>query len=320
MPVIESAYKAPFFFGNRHVQTIAPTFFRKVKGINYTRERIDTPDGDFLDIDFSSKGFDRAVVLSHGLEGSSNGAYIKGMAKAFHKRGWDAVAFNFRSCSGEMNRTAALYHSGKTDDLHLAIEHALATRGYRELCLIGFSLGANLTLKYVGERGRDILPQIKSAVGVSAPCDLASSARQILRPGNMVYEKYFLRTMIRKMKVKSPTLPSEVACCIPRVKNLADFDDCFTAPLHGFLSGADYYAKCSSKRFIANAAVPTLIISAKDDPILAPECFPWDEAKRNPNLFLEAPDKGGHVGFITFGAGGEFWIETRAAEFAEAHR
>ena len=320
MPVIESTYRPPFLLGNNHLQTVSPTLFRKVKGVNYIRERIETPDGDFIDIDLSLKGSKRAVVLSHGLEGSADRAYVKGMAKAFNKRGWDAVGFNFRSCSGEMNRTAGLYHSGKTEDLHLVIEHVLKTRGYEVLSLVGFSLGANLTLKYAGEMGKRIPKQVKSAIGISAPCDLSSSAKEILKPKCAVYEKRFLHTMIKKVRSKEAIMPAHVNRDYSLVKNLADFDNLYTAPLSGFKDAEDYWSKCSSRRYISGTAIPTLIINAKDDPILGPECFPWDEARASDKLFLEAPDNGGHVGFITFGNGGEYWDETRTAEFAEANR
>jgi len=320
MPVIESTYKAPVFLGNNHLQTVAPTLFRKVEGVSYVRERIQTPDEDFIDIDISSKGSRRAVVLSHGLEGSAHSNYVRGMARAFNARGWDAVSFNFRSCSGEMNRAPGLYHSGKTEDLHEVIGHLLKTRSYETLSLVGFSLGANLTLKYAGERGKSILPQIKSAVGISAPCDLASSCREILKPKCAVYEKRFLYSMMKKIKLKEAILPPDISRDYTLTKNLLDFDNRYTAPLGGFKDAADYYEKCSSKRYIAGTAIPTLILNAKDDPILGPECFPWQEAEASGNLFLEVPDKGGHVGFITFNSDGEYWDETRTAEFAEANQ
>lgn len=319
MPVITSTYKAPFLLGNNHLQTVSPTLFRNVKGVSYVRERIETADGDFIDIDISSKGSKKAVILSHGLEGSSDRAYMKGMAKAFNKRGWDAISFNFRGCSGENNRKAEMYHSGKTEDLHLVIMHLLRTRKYTTISLVGFSLGANLTLKYAGEMGAKIPREVKSAIGISAPCDLASSAVEILKPKNMVYEKRFLKTLMKKVKEREAILPAAVSRDYSVVKNLCDFDNFFTAPLSGFKDGADYYAKCSSKKFISGTVIPTLIINAIDDPILGPECFPWEEADANSNLFLETPAKGGHVRFITFGNGGEYWDETRAAEFAEAH-
>src|SRR5208337_5373319 len=171
MPVIEnSTYKAPYFLKNNHLQTVLPTLFRRVRGVSYKRVRIDTPDGDFLDLDYSYSGHsdsDRLVIVSHGLEGDSHRAYMKGMIRAFNRRGWDGIAFNFRGCSGEPNRRAVTYHSGKTDDLHCVIEYALSSGNYKVVTLVGFSLGANLTLKYAGERGNKIYPEIKSAVGIS---------------------------------------------------------------------------------------------------------------------------------------------------------
>jgi len=318
MPVIEnSTYKAPLFFGNNHVQTVLPTLFRKVKGVNYVRERIDTPDGDFIDIDISSVNSDRAIILSHGLEGDSGRHYMKGMIRAFNRRGWDGVAFNFRGCSGESNRTSVTYHSGKTEDLHTVVEYLIKTRKYKSVALAGFSLGANLTLKYAGERGKNILPQIKCAVGISAPCDLVSSSVEIHKPKNYIYSKRFLVTLVEKMKMKEKLHSDGITRDYSSIKTLGDFDNAFTAPLNGFRDAMDYWERNSSRRYIANTAIPTLILNAKDDPILGPGCFPYEEAERNSSLFLEVTEKGGHMGFITFGCNGEFWHETRVAEFAE---
>ncbi len=321
MPVINpSTYRAPRCLKNSHLQTVLPTLFRKVEGVKYRRERVDTPDGDFVDIDISPVGSRRAVIVSHGLEGMSDRAYVKGMIRAFNRRGWDGVAFNFRGCSGEPNRKAATYHSGKTDDLHTVVEYVLAEKKYQAISLVGFSLGGNLTLKYVGERGDRILPQIKSAVGISAPCDLVSSSVELHKMKNYVYAKRFLITLVQKMKDKEAILPAGITRDYDSIKTLHAFDDAFTAPLNGFCDAMDYWVSCSSKRFIAGTAVPALILNAKDDPILGPGCFPYEEAAANERLFLETPANGGHVGFITFGNGGEYWDETRAAEFAEAHR
>jgi hypothetical protein len=318
MPVIEnSTYKAPLFFGNNHVQTVLPTLFRKVKGVNYERERIDTPDGDFIDIDISPVKSDRAIVLSHGLEGDSGRHYMKGMIRAFNRRGWDGVAFNFRGCSGEPNRNAVTYHSGKTEDLHAVVQHLIRTKKYKSIVIAGFSLGANLTLKYAGERGKNILPQIKCAVGISAPCDLISSSVEIHKPKNYIYSKRFLVTLIEKMKEKEAQFPEGISRDYSSIKTLGDFDNTFTAPLNGFKDAMDYWGRCSSGKYIADTAIPTLILNAKDDPILGPGCFPYEQAEANSNLFLEVPEKGGHMGFITFGRNGEFWHETRVAEFVE---
>lgn len=320
MPVIEkSTYTPPLFFGFNHLQTILPTLFRKVKGVNYTRERIGTPDGDFIDLDISSIGADRAVILSHGLEGKSDRAYMKGMIRAFNSRGWDGVSFNFRGCSGEPNRTSATYHSGKTEDLHAVIQHLLSSKKYRTVSIIGFSLGANLTLKYAGEMGTRIPPEVKSAVGISAPCDLVSSSIELHKRKNYIYAKRFLVTLVEKMKMKEHLHPEHITRDYKSVRTLKDFDDKFTAPLNGFADAMNYWRKCSSANFISGTAIPTLIINAKDDPILGEKCFPYETAGKSKLLYLEVPEKGGHMGFITFGNNGEFWHETRAAEFAEKY-
>ncbi len=320
MPVIEkSTYKSPFIFKNSHLQTVIPTLLRKVKGINYSRERIETSDGDFLDIDFSVNGSDRIVILSHGLEGNSERAYMLGMMKAFNKRGWDGVSFNFRGCSGVPNRSSATYHSGRTDDLQCVIDYVIRTGNYKSISLVGFSLGANLTLKYAGERGERISHEIKSAIGISAPCDLLSSSIELHKKKNYLYSKRFLLTLIDKMKEKEGILPPGITRNYSSIKTLKDFDNNFTGPLNGFADAYDYWEKCSSGKYIRNTAIPTLIINAKDDPILGERCYPYEDAMQNDRLFLEVPENGGHVGFITFGNSGEFWHETRATEFAGNH-
>jgi hypothetical protein len=320
MPVIEnSTYRAPFLLGNNHLQTVLPTLFRKVKGVSYVRERIETPDGDFIDLDISSTGAEKAVILSHGLEGKSDRAYMKGMVKAFNRRGWDGIAFNFRGCSGEPNRTSATYHSGKTDDLHSVIKYLLAVKKYRAISLVGFSLGANLTLKYAGEMGEKIPSEIKSAIGISAPCDLISSSVEINKRKNYIYAKRFLSTLVDKMKQKEHLHPAGITRDYKAIKTLTDFDDKFTAPLNGFINAMDYYGKCSSIKYINGTAIPTLVINAKDDSILGEGCFPYKAAAENRNLFLEVTERGGHMGFITFSGNGEFWHETRTAEFAEKY-
>jgi hypothetical protein len=318
MPVIEkSTYRAPFLLRNNHLQTIIPTLFRKVDGVNYTRQRIETPDGDFIDIDCSCAGSDRAVVLSHGLEGNSGRAYMLGMVKAFNKRGWDGIAFNFRGCSGEPNLKPETYHSGKTEDLHCVIDHLLSSGKYKTLSLVGFSLGGNLTLKYAGEHGRKIYPEIKSAVGISVPCDLTSSSVELHRKKNFIYSKRFLIMLIEKMRDKEQTLPHYINRDFSSVKTLKNFDDNFTGPLNGFRDAAEYWQKCSSKNFISEISIPALIINAADDPILGKECFPYDQARNSNNLYLEVPANGGHMGFITRGNGGEYWHESRTIEFVE---
>src|SRR5690606_5595638 len=183
-------YLPPFFLFNSHLETIFPALLRRVALTDYTRERIATPDDDFLDLDWLAQDSDSLVIISHGLEGNSKRAYIKGMARALFNRGHDVIAWNFRGCSEEMNRQRRFYHSGATDDLHTVIRHAARNEKYKWIFLVGFSLGGNVTLKYLGEQGGGCT--IAGAVVFSVPMDLGSSCQKISLPGNRVYSQRFL--------------------------------------------------------------------------------------------------------------------------------
>jgi hypothetical protein len=317
MPVIcPSTYLAPPFFSNGHIQTVFPALFRKVTGVHYQRERIITPDDDFLDLDWAKVGSHRMAILSHGLEGSTERNYIRGMIKALHKRGWDALAWNYRGCSGEPNKKLYSYHSGATEDLHTIISHVMAQNTYSEMVLIGFSLGGNITLKYLGERGHQVNSLIKKAVAFSVPCDLRSSAMIMAQPSRRIYMKSFLRTLRKKIQIKMQMMPGQICDDgYRRIKTFKQFDDRYTAPIHGFKDAEDYWEKASSKQFLRHIRIPTLLVNAKDDPFLAGPCFPIEEAEANPNFFLEIPESGGHLGFITFNNDGEYWPESRAMSF-----
>ncbi|MEM7791757.1 MAG: alpha/beta fold hydrolase, partial [Verrucomicrobiota bacterium] len=173
MPIIEnSSYRAPILFRNAHLQTIYPTLFRRVPLITNNRQRINTPDGDFLDLDWSDNlQGKRLAILTHGLEGHSRGAYTQGMARALQRCGWDVLAWNFRGCSGEPNRKFQSYHSGATEDLQNVLNHVFETANYQQIALIGFSLGGNLMLKYLGDQGNGLDPRIQAAIALSVPCD-----------------------------------------------------------------------------------------------------------------------------------------------------
>lgn len=317
MPFIsESRYRAPFGFGNPHVQTVYPTLFRKVSGVSYHRERIETPDGDFLDLDRSPVGTRRLAIVLHGLEGDSTRSYMKGMVKAVNRAGWDALALNFRGCSGEPNRQLRLYHSGETGDLARVVEHVLAGDAYEELALIGFSLGGNVILKYLGERGAEVHPAIRKAATFSVPCDLSACSVEIGRLSNRLYLKRFLVMLRKKIRAKMELRPGEIDDRDwEEMKSLKDFDDRYTAPLHGFKDAEDYYVQSSSKPFLQTIAVPTLVANAADDPFLSKTCYPFRESETNPNLFLEIPKHGGHVGFVSFNEREEYWSESRAVSF-----
>jgi len=279
----------------------------------YRRERITTPDDDFLDLDWLQKDSDKLVIISHGLEGSSDRAYVKGMAKALHDNGFDIAAWNFRGCSGEINRQLRFYHSGATEDLHTVIEHVLSLGKYRSLFLVGFSLGGNLTLKYLGEREVD--KHIAKAVVFSVPMDLQTSCEKISQPANVIYSRRFVRSLKKKIRMKALQHDTLDTSRLRHIKTLTQFDDCYTAPLHGFRNAHEYYEQCSAVRFVHHIKTPTLIINTRNDPFLSAECFPAASLKGHPYVRLEVLSRGGHVGFTQFNKNGLYWSEQRALEF-----
>jgi uncharacterized protein len=310
----EDNYTPPFFFGNGHIQTIFPLLFRKVDGVLYERERIATHDKDFLDLDWSANGHDRLAVISHGLEGCTHRAYVKGMVKAVNKAGWDALAWNYRSCSEEPNRLIRSYHNGVTDDLARVIDHAKQKRPYKEIALIGFSLGGNLTLLHLGKEIPD--PIVKKAVVFSVPCDLKESAKVLAKPVNKIYMKRFLIMLHEKIKIKMKLLPGLIDDKgYETIKDFKAFDDRYTAPIHGFKNAEDYWEKCSSKPHLPNIKIPALIVNAINDPFLPEACFPLKEAGANKNLTLLMPNSGGHVGFVSFNRQNLYWSEKQAVNF-----
>jgi predicted alpha/beta-fold hydrolase len=316
MPVIDrSTYAAPLFLKNGHMQTIFP-LLRKVRGVRYRRERLVTPDDDFLDLDWSERGAKRIAILSHGLEGNTQRNYVLGMIRALHKKGWDALAWNYRSCSGEPNRQLRWYHSGDTGDLETVIQRVSEEKRYTEIALIGFSLGGNITLKYLGERGRSTHPLISRAVAFSVPCDLRSSAIKLAKPAGRIYMIRFMRTLHRKVREKKRMFPGLIDDSrLNEVKTFVQFDDRFTAPIHGFRDAEDYFARSSSRQFLGNVAIPALLVNARNDPFLDEPSFPFSEANSSSNFFFEAPETGGHMGFVAFNHAGEYWSESRAMEF-----
>ncbi len=319
MPIIdasESSYKAPFFFKNKHLQTIFPSKTRKITGIQYRRQRIPTPDDDFIDLDISNVGGENAVVVLHGLGGHAQRAYVKGMIRAFNRKGWDGIGFNFRGCGGEPNRRLRSYHSGAVEDLETVVNYTRESLNYKKIALAGFSLGGNLTLKYLGEQGSTIAPVICGAVTFSVPCDLAASVDLLDSRKNYVYRKRFLKLLHDYIRAKMNVMPQSLNDDhFGEIRTIREYDERYTAPVHGFAGAADYYARCGCKPFIPRIAVPTLLVSAQDDPFLGPECFPCAEAEASPHFFLEAPRHGGHTGFVTFNEAGEYWHETRAVSF-----
>lgn len=319
MPISSSDYKPPFFFGHAHVQTVFPSVFRKVKGISYQRERITTPDSDFLDADWSRVGSTSVGIICHGLEGDTNRHYMKGMVKALNKNGRDALALNFRSCSGEPNKQVRSYHSGISEDLECVVQHVINTGLYDEIALIGFSLGGNVVLKYLGERGTSVNPIIKKAVCFSVLCDLKSGAIRMEAPDCRIYMKRFLKMLHDKIRAKMEKFPGQLDDKgYEKIKTFRQFDDRYTAPMNGFKDAEDYWQRSSCKPLIPDIAIPTLLVNAQNDPFIAEACYPIAEAKASPNFFLEMPKSGGHVGFISFDQDGAYWSDRRMIKFLES--
>ena len=319
MPVIISnSYQPHFLLKQAHLGTMLPNLLRSVRKPNYQRIRISTPDKDFLDLDYVKAGGEVVAIICHGLEGSTDRDYIRSIVNEVGKNNWDALAINLRGCSGEVNAIYASYHSGKTDDLDLVVNYAIEEMNYRKIILIGYSLGGNITLKYVGERGAKINKYIKAAAAISVPVHLRDSADQLAKKSNVIYMKRFIRKLKPKLKEKLLRFPQDGMSFrrIKAIRDFYDFDNLYTAPAHGFKSAIDYWEKSSSLQFLKHIRIPTLLINAKDDPFLGDACYPFKEAEGNDLFFFEAPDYGGHVGFAShLFEKGPYWNERRMISF-----
>ena len=257
------------------------------------------------------------AVIAHGLEGSSGRAYVRGMARELARRGWAVCAWNLRGCSGEPNRLLRAYHSGDTADLGAVVAHVLGRA--RRVAVVGFSLGGNITLKWLGDRGAGVDPRVVAGAGVSVPVDLAGSSETMEAWTRRVYMLRFMRTLSAKATEKAGRFddapdPSGFA----RMRTFRQFDGAFTAPVHGFASADDYWRRASSLPALPTIRVPTLLVNALDDPFLSGSCYPRAEADVNECLTLLTPRHGGHVGFVR--SGGVYWSEEAVGRFLDAAR
>lgn len=315
MPLIKSHYKPNYPFRNGHFSTIYSAKFRPSPHLKIERERLQLPDGDFLDIDwsFSEKFSKKVAILLHGLEGSAQRTYIKAQAKILISNGWNVAAVNFRGCSGEANLSYQSYNAGKTDDLEAVIHSILNKDQYTEIDLVGFSLGGNLLLKYLGER--EFFPkEIKKAVAISTPLSLKGSLEALDEFSNWVYRKSFLLNLRKKYKSKMKDFPETISASdYKKITSLLQFDNIYTAPAHGFKDAYDYYEKNSSLQFLPNIKIPIYILNAENDSFLSAECYPIKLASIMKNLYLEIPKYGGHVGFHHTNK--LYYSESRTMEF-----
>ncbi|EAR08264.1 YheT family hydrolase [Reinekea blandensis] len=312
------SYSPGFALGNGHVQSILPTLFRRV-AVPFVRERLELKDGDFLLLDtLKQPSPEQApwVIISHGLEGSSRRHYVQGMARQFYQSGWNVQAWNFRSCGGEMNRLPRFYHSGAIDDLRAVIDHVCEQHQAGQIFLVGFSMGGNQTVLTLGEA--DLPSAVMGGAGFSVPLDLAGCADALAKPAQSIYMRRFLRDLKPKIAYKAEQFPDQVSLeGYDSILTFHQFDDRYTAPLHGFASAQDYWERCSSSQALARLQRPTLVVNAVDDPFLSAGCYHCRRDRRSGNLFLETPGSGGHVGFARWRLNGALWSEKRALAFAE---
>lgn len=312
MPIIESTYKAPWGLSNGHLQTILAFALRKVKEQNYTRERIATPDNDFLDLDWINTKSNKCVIISHGLEASSSTPYVRGMSNYFAKNNYTTCAWNFRGCSGEVNKKFEYYHIGQTNDLETVIKHV--AKKFDEIYLIGFSMGGNKTLKYLGEFPELINPAIKACVAISVPMHLKHSSTVLEKKLNKIYTSRFIKKLKKKHEAKEPYFPGKISLeNYSEIKTMREYDNRYSAPIFGFKNADDLYDKCASIFHIPTIKTSTLIISAQNDPFLSTSSYPIEVCRNHKNVTLEMPKSGGHLGFISLGK--IYWLEKRALEF-----
>ncbi|MEL6272132.1 MAG: alpha/beta fold hydrolase [Chloroflexota bacterium] len=311
---------------NPHSQTVAGSQVRKLSGITFRRERIDLPDGDFVDIDFADVenatweqlGAHKPIVMMiHGLEGNARSGPAQEIYRTLSRQGVRCVGMNLRSCSGELNRTGTLYHAGATADI--AYVHELLLERYPDvpIGLVGISLGANMLLKYIGENGATMREKAVAAVAISPPFDMMKGAVVMDSRLGRLYTQTMLRPLKEKVRGLAPLLEDKVdLSLLDSANTFSEFDDLFTAPLHGFDGADDYYTRSSSQNFLPDIQIPTLLLRAVDDPFFDPTDIPHDIVQRNPYLYGGFPQHGGHVGFIEGLPGNyRYWAERQAARF-----
>jgi predicted alpha/beta-fold hydrolase len=317
-----SRYRAPWWLPGGHAQTVYSAVVAKPrKRPRLERERWSTPDGDFVDVDWL-RGPREAplLVMFHGLEGSAESHYARAMMLALRDAGWRGAIPHFRSCSGEPNRLPRAYHSGDSAEVGWMLGRFAAHAHGAPLYAVGISLGGNALLKWLGESAEAARERVAAAVAVSAPLDLAAGADAIERGFSMVYTRMFLASLKRKVAEKARVHRGVVdAAGVERVRTMREFDDRYTAPLHGFRDAEEYYARSSAKGFLHAIRVPTLVLNARNDPFLPGRHLPAS-AEASPFVTLETPAHGGHVGFVSGPFPGHLrWLPRRIIGFCSQH-
>ncbi len=322
----QPTFQAAWWLSNSHAQTIYPSLLRQTPTPTLKRERLITPDDDFIDLDFCGEGKQPLVILLHGLAGGSQSGYIKGLQVALLVQGFRSVALNFRGCSGELNRTSRCYHSGETGDIDFLYQTLKAREPSTQMAAVGFSLGGNVLLKWMGEQGDRV--QLFAATAVSVPFVLSECANRLDRGFSKLYRANLLGELKEYVRLKQQHLVSlgltEEANILAQLGDLDkinsfwQYDQRVISQLYGFDGVEDYYAKSSSRQFIADITVPTLLIQSEDDPFMTDQVIP-DESELSLSTTLEVYPSGGHVGFV-FGGNPfkpHYWLDQRIPDFLQ---
>jgi predicted alpha/beta-fold hydrolase len=334
---VDLLYRAPLWLPNRHAQTIVPSLFARRPAITFRRERWDTPDGDFIDLDWVVHDGKPAsalasatparipaddaplFVLFHGLEGSSTSHYAATLMAAAREYGWHGVVPHFRSCSGPLNLLPRFYHLADSNEVDWILRRLRAThRG--PIVAAGVSLGGNVLLRWLGERREDASPVISAAAAISTPIDVHAGGRALSQGFNMVYTRSFLKTLKQKAEqklVQFPGLFDRDAMLASRT--MYDFDNVVTAPLHGFRDTNDYWSSATTRPLLPGITVPTLVLNARNDPFLPAEALPARH-EVSASVELDQPKDGGHAGFMTGPFPGRIdWLSRRVLGYLERY-
>jgi len=317
--ITSSQFKPAWWLPGTHAQTLWPSLMRRPVEVELTKERLSLPDGDFVDLAWTKGNFDKIVIVLHGLEGSIDSSYAKGMLAAINKKGWHGVFMHLRGCSSEHNLKDYSYHSGETGDFRFLVETLRNRHPEATLSAVGYSLGGNALLKYLGEYKDD--SQLKAAAAVSVPYLLSNSAAKLEKGFSRLYQRHLVNRLINKVssKFKDRQTPFNMAD-LKNWNTFQLFDHHITAPLHGFKGSTDYYEKSSSRQFLNKITTPTLLIHSKDDPFMSIDAIP-NKDDLSESVTLELSNHGGHVGFISGNTpwNAKYWLEQRIPEFLSTY-
>jgi predicted alpha/beta-fold hydrolase len=305
-------FEPAWWLQGSHLQTMWPSLFRPKKPINPRTERLELPDGDFLDLSWVGGHNGPLVLILHGLNGGIDSHYVNGIMHAIASSGGRSVLMHFRGCSGVPNRLPRSYHSGETGDLNTVIRELVIREPNTPIHIVGYSLGGNVLLKALGE---GLPSNINSAVAVSIPFELAKTADNLCHGFSQIYQRHLVKGLVQNHIKKFTKIPSPIDFGpVETYTTFWEFDDAITAPLHGFKSAADYYAQSSSRQYLSKIQIPTLIIHSRDDPFTTACSIPQPH-ELSANVQLELTNAGGHVGFVADGYPCQYWLEGRILSF-----